>query len=125
MRQWTRLLVVVCSCIAWTVSMEQAVCAAAAKRAPKSKGLVNPFFAMDTATGRNTPAEAQARLAKEMGYAGIGCDIAQMPDMLKAVDAAGTKLFSVYVGVNVDPAKPKYDPKLKDVITSLKGRDTF
>jgi len=89
------------------------------------KGLPNPFFAMDTATNRQLPAKAQIALVKELGYAGIGCDMGQMPAMLQAADEAGVKLFSVYVGANVDPAKPRYDPRLKEVIPSLKGRDTL
>jgi len=80
---------------------------------------------MDTATDRKAPAREQVAMVKELGYAGIGCDIRAMPEMLKAADEAGVKLFSVYVGANVDPAKPKYDPKLKEVIESLKGRDTI
>jgi sugar phosphate isomerase/epimerase len=80
---------------------------------------------MDTATNRQLPAKAQIALVKELGYAGIGCDMGQMPAMLQAADEAGVKLFSVYVGANVDPAKPRYDPRLKEVIASLKGRDTL
>jgi len=91
----------------------------------QTKGLTNPFFAMDTATDRKASPKAQAEMVNELGYAGIGCDIKAMPDMLKAVDDCGTKLFTVYVGANVDPAKPKYDPQLKDVLKSLKGRDTI
>jgi len=97
----------------------------AAEEQSAKGGLINPFFAMDTATDRKSPAKAQAEMVKELGYAGIGCDINLMPAMLKAADEVGTKLFSVYVGANVDPAKTKYDPKLKDVIQSLKGRGTI
>ncbi len=91
------------------------------------KGLQNPFFAMDTATkdAKHQSAESQAAMVKELGYAGIGCDIGAMPDMLKAVEAQGLKLFAVYVGASVDPSKPKYDARLKNVIQSLKGRGTF
>jgi sugar phosphate isomerase/epimerase len=91
------------------------------------KGLESPFFAMDTATkdAKHQSAESQAAMVKELGYAGIGCDIGALPDMLKAVEAQGLKLFAVYVGASVAPNKPRYDARLKNVIESLKGRDTF
>lgn len=100
---------------------------AAADDPAGKRGLTNPFFAMDTGTkdAKHQTAQSQAQLAKELGYAGIGCDIAAMPGMLEAVEAAGLKLFAVYVGANVDPAKPRYDPRLKATIQALKGRDTF
>jgi sugar phosphate isomerase/epimerase len=98
----------------------------AAQQLPAStQGLPNPFFAMDTATGRNLPPERQVALVKELGYAGIACDIAQMPAMLKAADEAKVKLFAVYAGANMDEGKPKYDPRLPEVIKSLKGRETY
>jgi len=82
---------------------------------------------MDTATkdAKHQSAESQAAMVKELGYAGIGCDIAAMPDMLKAVEASGLKLFAVYVGASIDPSKPRYDGRLKDMIKLLKGRNTF
>jgi sugar phosphate isomerase/epimerase len=91
------------------------------------KGLENPFFAMDTSTkdAKHQSAESQAAMVDELGYDGVGCDIGALPGMLKAVEAEGLKLFAVYVGASVDPNKPKYDARLKDVIQSLKGRDTF
>ena len=95
--------------------------------AGKTGGLTNPFFAMDTGTkdARHQTAESQAAMVKELGYAGVGCDIGAMPGMLEAVEGAGLKLFAVYVGASIDPGQPKYDARLKDVIKSLKGRDTF
>lgn len=111
-------------CAVFLLSM-LSVPAAPAGNALGKRALPNPFFAMDTATNRQLPAKAQIALVKELGYAGIGCDMGQMPAMLQAADEAGVKLFSVYVGANVDPAKPRYDPRLKEVIASLKGRDTL
>jgi sugar phosphate isomerase/epimerase len=99
----------------------------AASEAGAKKGLQNPFFAMDTATkdAKHQSAESQAAMVKELGYAGIGCDIAAMPSMLKAVEDCGLKLYAVYVGASVDPTKPKYDARLKGVIETLKGRETL
>jgi len=106
------------------LSMSRALAAPGAE-GPAKKGLTNPFFAMDTATNRGLSANDQIALVKELGYAGMGCDIAIMPDMMKAVDDAGLKLFAVYAGADVDPGKPKYDARLPGAAKSLKGRDTF
>jgi len=100
----------------------------AADAAPAKPGLTNPFFAMDTGTkdARHQTPQSQAQMLKELGYAGIGPGGLQgVPEMLTALDAHGLKLFALYVGVNIDPDQPKYDPKLKEVIQTLKGRDTF
>jgi len=88
----------------------------------------NPFFAFDNGTGygRVVP-EEQAAMLKELGYDGIGYTGAQqIPAMLKALDARGLKMFSIYVDVCLTPekGKPMYDPGLKAAIEQLKGRDT-
>ena len=44
--------------------------------------------------------------------------------MLKALDARGLKMLSIYVDASVDPGKPPYDPGLKQAIGQLKGRGT-
>ena len=65
-------------------------------------------------------------MLKELGYDGIGFDgVKHIPDMLKALDAQGLKMFSIYLGVWVDPNKTPYDPGLKTAIEQLKGRDTL
>ncbi len=95
---------------------------------PEKKGLANPFFAMDTGTKdeKHQTAASQAAMLKELGYAGLGCDVnAAGPEMLRALDDNGLKLFAVYVSASVDPDKPKYDPRLKEVVRTLKGRDTI
>jgi sugar phosphate isomerase/epimerase len=93
-----------------------------------AQGLQNPFFAFDNGTGRDEGVsfEAQAKMLKELGYAGIGFTGTQrIPEMLKALDANGLKMFSTYVEACVDPSKPPYDPGLKAAIEQLKGRDTM
>lgn len=89
--------------------------------------LANPFFAFDNGTGRGRiPFDEQAKMLKELGYDGIGFSGAeQIPEMLKALDDQGLKMFSIYVGACVDPGKPPYDPRLKTAIEQLKGRDTL
>jgi sugar phosphate isomerase/epimerase len=100
----------------------------AAEAAPKKLALDNPFFAMDTGTkdAKHQTPQSQAEMLKELGYAGIGPGgVEGVPEMLKALDANGLKLFALYVGANMDPDQPKYDPRLRQVIETLKGRQTI
>ena len=97
--------------------------------AAEKPGLANPFFAFDNGTGYGRVApEEQAAMLKELGYDGIGYTGAQqIPAMLKALDARGLKMYSIYVEVCQTPekSKPMYDPGLKAAIEPLKGRDTL
>lgn len=89
--------------------------------------LTNPFFAMDTGTDRNNlTAAEQARMINELDYAGIGYTGAKdIPQMLKEMDKYGLNMFTVYLGVRIDDDKQKYDPKLREAIKQLKGRETM
>jgi len=95
--------------------------------APAEKGLSNPFFALCISTHDaryRTPAD-QAKLLKELGYDGMAhVWLAGVDEAIKAADDNGLKLFQVYVRASLDPQKPAYDPRLKQVIESLKGRRT-
>jgi len=94
---------------------------------PTSKlELTNPFFAFDNGTGRGalSPGE-QAKMLEELGYDGIGyTGTAGIPEMLAALDAHGLKMYSTYVGLNVDDPEKPYDPGLPAAIEQLKGRPT-
>ncbi len=78
------------------------------------------------------PFDQQAALLKELGYDGIAycgrLPLPRLPEMLKAVDDKGLKMYMVYTGVIVEPMKGvdrdkiPYDPILKTVIKQLKGR---
>jgi len=95
---------------------------------PAARGPMNPFFALATATGEAEHAsyETQAKLMRELGLAGWApSGVQNVPEMLKALDDQGLKMFALYVGINVDPDQPPYDPKLKDVVHALEGRDTI
>ncbi|HUT95833.1 MAG TPA: sugar phosphate isomerase/epimerase family protein [Thermoguttaceae bacterium] len=92
------------------------------------KGHAAPLFALTNCAQceKYATPDAQARVLKELGYAGIApSGTSGIPDMLQAVDKHGLKMTALYVGANLDPDKPKYDPKLPEVIRALKGRDTF
>jgi len=86
----------------------------------------NPFFAMDTATkdAAHQTAKEQVEIVKELGYAGIGCTAGkELGEMAKELDKSGLRLFTVYLGVNIDPDQPKYGPELKETIEVLRGRN--
>ena len=90
----------------------------------------NPFFAMDTSTkdDKHQTAKEQVQMLKELGYAGIGIGYAgteQLAEMLQELDKNNLRLFAVYLGVNIDPDQQKYDPKLKEAMEILKGRNTI
>lgn len=87
-----------------------------------------PFFALchDTHDAKKRSLAEQAALLKELGFDGAAhLWLGGVPERLKTLDDAGLKLVEIYVQVNVAPGKPPYDPKLKEVIQLLKGRDTM
>lgn len=92
----------------------------------------NPFFAMNFALhdpGLIARPDAQARLLKELGYAGtqfLGT-LEQLDSTLAAMDAAELQVFTAAVtpyNVPVDPGET-YPAILKDVIRKLEGRNTL
>ena len=85
-----------------------------------------PFFAFQNGL-KGVPLEEQPKLLKELGYDGMEFQtLPRFPEMLKALDAQGLKMFSLYTTVYLTPekGKPPYDPALKTAIPLLKGRDT-
>jgi sugar phosphate isomerase/epimerase len=90
-------------------------------------GLTNPFFAMNTGTSRKgLTAAQQAQMLKELGYDGIGYSgIDGIDEMLGELEKRDLKMFNTYLGISIDPDSRKYDPRLKDAITRLKGKDVL
>jgi sugar phosphate isomerase/epimerase len=88
----------------------------------------NAFFAMDTGTkdANHATARAQAEMLKELGYAGIGYSgFDGIPEMLRELDARGLRMFTVYLSAEVNADGYTYDPKMKEGIEALKGRDAL
>jgi len=84
----------------------------------------NPFFALDNAAtdDKHTTAKEQVALLKELGYDGIGSRGGkELPEMAKELDKHGLRLFTVYLGINIDPDQPAYSQELIDAIEVLKG----
>jgi len=85
----------------------------------------NPFFAfcMDVQDSKKRSLPEQAQLLKELGYDGAGhLWLANVPQRLQTLDAAGLKLVQITTIVDLTPGKPAYEPALKDILPLLKGR---
>ncbi len=88
----------------------------------------NPFFAlcMDTHDSRKRDLAEQAAMLAELGYDGAGhLWLDHISGRLETLDAAGLKLFQVYLQVNIAPGKTPFDPRLEKVLPLLKGRKTM
>lgn len=79
---------------------------------------------MDTHDARKRSLAQQAQLLKELGYDGAGhVGLDGLQERLRTLEAAGLKLFQVYLGLNLRPdGQPPYDPRLKELLPQLQGR---
>jgi sugar phosphate isomerase/epimerase len=84
-------------------------------------GLSNPFFAFDN--GLHGIADP-SQLLKQLGYAGMGASGLNVSGLVKRYQEAGLKVFSTYVGCNLDKT-PTYDPQFKKCVEELKGTDVI
>lgn len=87
-----------------------------------------PFFAlcMDTHDAKKRNLADQAALLKELGYDGAGhLWLDQLSERLATLDAAGLKLFQIYLRVSLKSGEPAYDARLKEMLPRLKGRETM
>lgn len=87
-----------------------------------------PFFAlcMDTHDSAKRSLEEQAALLEELGYDGAGhLWLDDLGQRIETLDAHGLKLFQVYLQVNIAPDATPYDPRLKEALRLLKGRDVM
>jgi sugar phosphate isomerase/epimerase len=87
-----------------------------------------PFFAlcMDTHDSQKRTLEEQAALLEELGYDGAGhLWLDNLGQRIETLDAHGLKLFQVYLQVNIAPDATPYDPRLKEALPLLKGRDVM
>lgn len=68
------------------------------------------------------PAGEAARMVKELGYPGIGSVYPQrLAEFKAACDAAGLRIFSIYVGVRVGADGFRHGPEVAEAIALLKG----
>lgn len=85
-----------------------------------------PLFTlcMDTHDSKHRTLPEQAAMLKELGYDGVGhLWLDNVKERLETLDAAGLKLFQIYVRVDIAADKTPYDQRLKEVLPLLKGRD--
>lgn len=89
----------------------------------------NPFFAlcMDTHDAKKRSLPEQAQMLKELGYDGAGhLWLDGVRERLATLDAARLKLFQIYLRLDLSPtAKTPFDPRLKEVLPLLEGRETM
>ncbi len=81
---------------------------------------------MDTHDGKHRNLDEQAQLLHELGYAGLGhLWLDDLEKRLATLDAAELKLFQVYFRVNIAPGAAPYDPRLKESLPMLRGRNAM
>lgn len=85
-----------------------------------------PFFAFDNGTGRGVLSfREQAEMLADIGYDGIGfTGVKEIPEALAALDEFDLQMFSTYVGIQLDPNQPAYDPLLPEAIKQLAPHKT-
>jgi len=110
------------------ISRRTLLAAMVAAARPASARTENPLFAlcMDTHDEKKRDLAAQARMLKELGYAGAGhLWFDQVAERLATLDREGLTLFQIYMRVDLGPrAKEPFDPRLGQVLPLLAGRET-
>lgn len=85
-----------------------------------------PFFpfCIDWHDAKKRSFEEQAAMLRELGYDGVGhIWLDKVAERLASLDAAGLRLFQITMTVEVDPAKAPCDPRYRDVLQLVKGRN--
>lgn len=96
--------------------------------ATKDKPIVkNPFFILDNGTGRGKASpKDQAKLLKEFGCDGLSYSGTKgVAEMIAALEAAGLKMHTNYLPVNVGAKGPGYDPALPAAIKAMAAHGTI
>jgi len=100
-----------------------ALLAVATQAAAAATGAFFPFC-IDWHDAKQRSFEEQAPMLKELGYDGVGhIWLDGVAERLKSLDAAGLRLFQITMVVEVGPDKAPYDPRFKEVLAQVKGRD--
>ena len=88
----------------------------------------SPFFAMDNGiqdSVYDTP-QKQAALIKDLGYDGISYRLSpDLPEMLRALDAAGLRMFALFITPTIDTDGFRFDPRLEEALDLLAGRNVL
>jgi sugar phosphate isomerase/epimerase len=84
-----------------------------------------PFFpfCIDWHDAKKRNFEEQAQMLKELGYDGVGhIWLDKVAERLQSLDAVGLRLFQITMTVDLTPGKTTYDPRFKEVLALVKGR---
>jgi sugar phosphate isomerase/epimerase len=80
-------------------------------------------FCIDWHDAKKRDFAEQAVMLKELGYDGVGhIWLDKVQERLKTLDDAGLRLYQITMTVDVTPGKPAYDPRFKEVLALIKGR---
>lgn len=93
--------------------------------APLAKVEEYPFFpfCIDWHDAKKRNYAQQAAMLKELGYEGVGhIYLDGVAARLKSLDDAGLRLFQITMTVDLTPGKAPYDPRFKEVLALVKGR---
>lgn len=100
-------------------------CSSIAERQSEEDRAIYPFC-FEISDSAKRPLVEQGALVKKLGFNGVGYPLwldDNLGKNLKTIDDAGLKVYMLYTTLNVNPAaKQAFNPKLKDAISSLKGR---
>lgn len=84
----------------------------------------HPFFAFKNSMETKIPGmEEQAAVLAELGFDGYDHrELAGLEEALKALDAHGLKLYTIYFKVDIDAPDQPWNPGLNDALPLLQGR---
>ncbi len=81
-------------------------------------------FCIDWHDSKKRGFQEQAEMLRDLGYPGVGhIWLDQLAERLATLDARGLRLFQITMVVDVGPGKTPYDPRFKDVLPLLAGRE--
>jgi len=111
-------------CVALFLALATCTLFAAEKRSRTPRPFPNPFFAMCTGTSdaRHPTVASQVAMLRELGYDGIDhMGTRNVAATVREADAAGLKMFGIYVGgIDIDPDDP-LPGGLRDAAGRLEG----
>lgn len=118
--KWQRLRVL--SALA-LVSASVGLGAPAAPATKPSERAVFFPFCIDWHDAEKRGFEQQAQMLKELGYPGVGhIWLDKVPERIASLDRQDLQLFQITIQVDITPDKPAYDPRLKEVLSLVRGR---
>ena len=85
-----------------------------------------PFFpfCIDWHDAKKRSLQEQAVMLKELGYDGVGhIFLDKVAERIQTLDGAGLKLYQITMNVDVAPGKTPFEPRFKDVLKLVKGRN--